>query len=147
MAANIQFRNVFIKLKLKYCFLFLVLLRNGNAKTKKISSLIQKEVANLISEDLRRGGAKNLIISVTQARVSPDLSLCKIYLSIFPSEVSSENLSLIQSNAPRIKHDLSGVLKNHLRKVPELAFFLDDSLDYIESVEDSIQNPDNPIKK
>ena len=42
--------------------------------------------------------------------------------------------------------DLSGVLKNHLRKVPELAFFLDDSLDYIESVEDSIQNPENPIK-
>ena len=146
MAANIQFHNVFIKLKLKYCFLFLVLLKNGNAKTKKISSLIQKEVANLISADLRRGGAKNLIISVTQARVSPDLSLCKIYLSIFPSEVSTENLSLIQSNAPRIKHDLSGVLKNHLRKVPELAFFIDDSLDYIDSVEDSIQNPDNPIK-
>jgi ribosome-binding factor A len=115
-------------------------------RQKKISSLIQKEVANLISADLRRGGAKNLIISVTQARVSPDLSLCKIYLSIFPSEVSSENLSLIQSNAPRIKHDLSGVLKNHLRKVPELAFFIDDSLDYIDSVEDSIQNPDNPIK-
>ncbi|MDC1010580.1 30S ribosome-binding factor RbfA [Flavobacteriaceae bacterium] len=115
-------------------------------RQKKISSLIQKEVANLISADLRRGSTKNLIISVTQARVSPDLSLCKIYLSIFPSEVSSENLSLIQGNAPRIKHDLSGVLKNHLRKVPELAFFLDDSLDYIESVEDSIQNPDNPIK-
>ena len=38
------------------------------------------------------------------------------------------------------------VLKNHLRKVPELAFFIDDSLDYIDSVEDSIQNPDNPIK-
>ena len=115
-------------------------------RQKKISSLIQKEVANLISEDLRRVGAKNLIISVTQARVSPDLSLCKIYLSIFPSEVSAENLSLIQSNAPRIKHDLSSVLKNHLRKVPELAFFIDDSLDYIDSVEDSIQNPDNPIK-
>ena len=115
-------------------------------RQKKISSLIQKEVANLISVDWRRGGAKNLIISVTQARVSPDLSLCKIYLSIFPSEVSAENLSLIQSNAPRIKHDLSSVLKNHLRKVPELAFFIDDSLDYIDSVEDSIQNPDNPIK-
>ena len=61
-------------------------------------------------------------------------------------KVSAENLSLIQSNAPRIKHDLSSVLKNHLRKVPELAFFIDDSLDYIDSVEDSIQNPDNPIK-
>ena len=64
----------------------------------------------------------------------------------FSKRVSAENLSLIQSNAPRIKHDLSSVLKNHLRKVPELAFFIDDSLDYIDSVEDSIQNPDNPIK-
>ena len=46
---------------------------------------------------------------------------------------------------PRIKHDLAKVLKKHLRKVPELAFFLDDSLDYIDSVEDSINNPDNSI--
>ncbi len=92
-------------------------------RQKKISSLIQKEVANLISADLRRGGAKNLIISVTQARVSPDLSLCKIYLSIFPSEVSSENLSLIKSNAPRIKHDLPAFLKIILERFLSLLFF------------------------
>lgn len=115
-------------------------------RQKKISSLIQKEVAELISADLRRGGAKNLLISVTQARVSPDLSLCKIYLSVFPSEGAGEHLGLIQNNAPRIKHDLSRVLKNHLRKIPELAFFLDDSLDYIDSVDNSMKNPDNPIK-
>ena len=46
----------------------------------------------------------------------------------------------------RIKHDLSSSLKNYLRKIPELAFFIDDSLDYIDSVEDSINNPDNPIE-
>jgi len=114
-------------------------------RQKKISSLIQKEVAELISLDLRKGGIKNLIISVTQARVSPDLSLCKIYLSIFPSDNATDQLTLIQKNAPRIKNDLAKVLKKHLRKVPELAFFLDDSLDYIDSVEDSINNPDNSI--
>jgi ribosome-binding factor A len=107
-------------------------------RQKKISSLIQKEVAELISSDLRRGGSKNLIISVTRARVSPDLSLCKVYLSIFPSDGAQEQLAL--------KHDLARVLKNHLRKVPELAFFIDDSLDYIDSMEDSLRNPDNPIK-
>ena len=114
-------------------------------RQKKISSLIQKKVAELISLDLRKGGIKNLIISVTQARVSPDLSLCKVYLSIFPSDNAIDHLTLIQKNAPRIKHDLAKVLKEHLRKVPELAFFLDDSLDYIDSVEDSINNPDNSI--
>ena len=115
-------------------------------RQKKISSLVQKEVAELISSDLRRGGSKNLIISVTRARVSPDLSLCKVYLSIFPSDRAKEQLALIKLNAPRIKHDLARVLKNHLRKVPELAFFIDDSLDYIDSMEDSLRNPDNPIK-
>ncbi len=114
-------------------------------RQKKISSLIQKEIAELIGSDLRRGGVKNLIISVTRVRVSPDLSLCKVYLSIFPSDSSAQHLALIKDNAARIKHDLSMSLKNHLRKTPELAFFIDDSLDYIDSVDDSINNPDNPI--
>jgi len=115
-------------------------------RQKKISSLIQKEIAGLIGSDLRRGGVKNLIISVTKVRVSPDLSLCKVYLSIFPSDSAAHHLELIKDNAARIKHDLSSSLKNHLRKIPELAFFVDDSLDYIDSVEDSINNPDNPIE-
>jgi len=115
-------------------------------RQKKISSLIQKEIAELIGSDLRRGGVKNLIISVTKVRVSPDLSLCKVYLSIFPSDSAAYHLESIKDNAARIKHDLSSSLKNHLRKIPELAFFVDDSLDYIDSVEDSINNPDNPIE-
>ena len=115
-------------------------------RQKKISSLIQKEIAELIGSDLRRGGVKNLIMSVTKVRVSPDLSLCKVYLSIFPSANATHQLGLIRDNAARIKHDLSSSLKNYLRKIPELAFFVDDSLDYIDSVEDSINNPDNPIE-
>ena len=115
-------------------------------RQRKISSLIQKEIAELIGSDLRRGGVKNLIISVTKVRVSPDLSLCKVYLSFFPSDSATHHLQLIKDNATRIKHDLSSSLRNHLRKIPELAFFVDDSLDYIDSVEDSINNPDNPIE-
>ena len=115
-------------------------------RQKKISSLIQKEIAELIGSDFRRGGVKNLIISVTTVRVSPDLSLCKVYLRIFPSDNATHHLELIRDNAARIKHDLSSSLKNYLRKIPELAFFVDDSLDYIDSVEDSINNPDNPIE-
>ena len=72
--------------------------------------------------------------------------MCKVYLSIFPSDNATHHMELIRDNAVRIKHDLSFSLKNHLRKIPELAFFVDDSLDYIDLVEDSINNPDNPIK-
>jgi ribosome-binding factor A len=115
-------------------------------RQKKISSIIQKEIASLINEDLRRGGTKNLIISVTKAKISPDLSLCKIYLSVFPSSNSSTVLEQIQSNASTIKHDLSNKLKKAIRKIPDLVFYIDDSLDYIDSVEDSIKNPKNPIK-
>jgi len=115
-------------------------------RQKKISSLIQKELAGLINDDLRKGGVKNLIISVTKTRVSPDLSLCKVYLSIFPSNNSVEQIALLQKNSSKIKHDLSFLLKKDIRKVPDLAFFLDDSLDYIDSVENSINNPDNPFK-
>tara|TARA_B100001027_G_scaffold63033_1_gene42571 strand:- start:5708 stop:6067 length:360 start_codon:yes stop_codon:yes gene_type:complete len=114
-------------------------------RQKKISSLVQKEIAGLIGYDLRRGGAKNLIISVTRVRVSPDLSLCKVYLSIFPSDSAAQYLAQFKDNANKIKYDLSISLKNHLRKIPELAFFIDDSLDYIDSVDESINNPDNPI--
>jgi len=105
-------------------------------RQKKISSLIQKELAGLINEDLRRGGIKNLIISVTKTRVSPDLSLCKVYLSIFPSDNSVAQIALLQKNSTKIKYDLSVLLKKHLRKVPEHTY----------SLEDSINNPDNPIK-
>tara|TARA_B100000989_G_scaffold68317_1_gene47536 strand:+ start:417 stop:776 length:360 start_codon:yes stop_codon:yes gene_type:complete len=114
-------------------------------RQKKISSLIQEEIAKLICSDLRRGGIKNLIISVTRTRVSSDLSLCKVYLSIFPSDTAKTHLGLIKKNSQKIKHDLSIILKNHLRRIPELIFFLDDSLDYIDSVDDSIKNPENPI--
>ena len=93
-------------------------------RQKKISSLIQKEIAELISLDLRRGGSRNLIISVTQARVSPDLSLCKVYLSIFPSAGAEEQLALIKLNAPKINMTFQGFLKIILERFLSLLFLL-----------------------
>lgn len=116
-------------------------------RQKKVSSLIQKELAGLIASDLRRGGVSNLLISVTKVRVAPDFSVAKIYLSIFPSDKANERLLQLKENASKIKFDLSKIVKNQLRKVPSLAFYLDDSLDHIEDIDDSIKNPFNPIKK
>jgi ribosome-binding factor A len=115
-------------------------------RQKKVSALIQKELAALIAADLRRGAA-NLLISVTTVRVAPDFSVAKIYLSIFPSDKANERLEQLQKNSSKIKFDLSKIVKNQLRKVPALSFYLDDSLDHIDEIDDSIKNPFNPIKK
>ncbi len=115
-------------------------------RQKKVSALIQKELATLIAGDLRKGGVANLLISVTKVRVAPDFSVAKIYLSIFPSDKAGERLEQLKGNASKIKFDLSKILKNQLRKVPALSFYLDDSLDHIDEIDESINNPFNPIK-
>ena len=115
-------------------------------RQKKVSSLIQKELATLIAGDLRKGGVSNLLISVTKVRVAPDFSVAKVYLSIFPSDKAGERLEQLKGNASKIKFDLSKILKNQLRKVPALSFYLDDSLDHIDEIDESINNPFNPIK-
>ena len=113
--------------------------KNESPRQKKFNSLLQKELAILFQNYVRISSTSNLIISVTKVYISPDLSLAKVYISIFPSNKSflfSENLS---KNGSKIKYDLSQKLKNHIRKIPELNFILDDSLDYIEGIEKSLK--------
>ncbi|MDE7411673.1 MAG: 30S ribosome-binding factor RbfA [Paramuribaculum sp.] len=99
----------------------------------KISRLIQKE----LSEIFRRQTAKThgVLVSVSNVKVSPDLSTAKAYLSIFPSEKAPEVMENINRSAKTIRYELAQIVKSQLRKTPELAFYLDDSLDYIESID------------
>jgi len=109
-----------------------------STRQKKVARLLQKELAEILRQkttELARGK----MITVTTARVSPDLSLAKIYLSIFPSKDSEEALGKITDNTPRIRNELGNKVRNQLRIVPEIAFYLDDSLDYIDNI-DSILN-------
>ena len=87
-------------------------------RQKKVSALIQKELAALIAADLRRGGAANLLISVTQVRVASDFSVAKIYLSIFPSDKANERLEQLQKNSSKIKFDLSKIVQQVFRPFP-----------------------------
>lgn len=99
----------------------------------KISRLLQKE----LSEIFRRQTAKThgTLVSVSIVRVSPDLSVAKVYLSIFPSDKSQEMLESIRNSAKTIRYELAQKVRFQLRKCPELAFYLDDSLDYIENID------------
>ena len=80
-----------------------------------------------------------VMVSVTRVKVSPDLSICTAYLSIFPSERGSELLSNIQQNTSTIRYDLGQRVRNQLRIIPELRFFIDDSLDYLERIDDLLK--------
>ena len=112
--------------------------KNESPRQKKFNNLIRKELAILLQNYIRKGTFSNLIISVTKVYVTPDLSLAKIYISVFPSTESLILIDNITNNRSKIRHDLSQKLKNQIRKIPELNFILDDSLDYIEGIEKSL---------
>ncbi len=122
--------------------------KNESPRQKKFNNLLQKELAILLQNYIRKGAFSNLIISVTKVYITPDLSLSKIYISVFPSNKSLILIENLSSNSSKIKHDLSQKLKNQLRKIPELKFILDDSLDYIEGIEKSLkQSKDSEYNK
>ncbi len=104
-----------------------------STRQAKIARLIQKE----LSEILRQQTAKTngILVSVSAVRVSPDLSIAHAYLSIFPSDKAKEILENINRSARTIRYELGQKVRFQLRKIPELAFHLDDSLDYIENID------------
>lgn len=99
----------------------------------KISRLIQKELSEIFRRHTAAMGG--VLVSVSTVRVSPDLSIAKAYLSIFPSQKSTEILENIRIQSKTVRYELARQVKEILRKCPELQFYLDDSLDYIENID------------
>ncbi len=104
-----------------------------STRQAKIARLIQKE----LSEIFRQQTAKThgVLISVSTVRVSPDLSIARAYISVFPSEKGGEIIENINRSAGQIRYELAQKVRYQLRKTPELSFFIDDSLDYIEHID------------
>ena len=75
-------------------------------------------------------------MSVSVVRVSPDLSVAKAYLSVFPSERAQEVLQNVNDHASEVRFELGRLERHQLRIIPELKFFLDDSLDYVEHIDE-----------
>lgn len=99
----------------------------------KISRLIQKELSEIFRRQTAAMG--NVLVSVSAVRVSPDLSIARVYLSIFPSEKAQEILDNINKQQKTVRYELAQAVKQTLRKCPELHFHLDDSLDYVENID------------
>ena len=100
-------------------------------RQKKIGGIIQQDIAEVLQRAATDGGLNGVLISVTKVSITTDLSIAKVYVSIFPPKEAAELLKGIQSNKALIKHELAQRTKNQLRRVPELNFYLDDSLDFL----------------
>lgn len=99
----------------------------------KIARLIQKELSEIFRRQTAAMG--NVLVSVSAVKVSPDLSIARAYLSIFPSEKAPAILENIRKQAKTVRYELAQQVKMILRKCPELQFHIDDSLDYIENID------------
>ncbi len=102
-------------------------------RQNRIARLLQKELATIFQNQTRQ--THGVLVSVTRVRISPDLSICTAYLSIFPSEKSEEIIENIRHNEKSVRYELGTRVRNQLRIIPELRFFIDDSLDYIDRID------------
>ena len=102
-------------------------------RQNKVARLIQKELSDIFQQQTR--ALHGVLVSVCTVRVSPDISVARAYLSIFPSHNADEILKNINANARTIRYELGTRVRHQLRIIPELRFFIDDSLDYLDRID------------
>ncbi|MDE7377780.1 MAG: 30S ribosome-binding factor RbfA [Paraprevotella sp.] len=106
-------------------------------RQNKIARLIQKELSEIFM--LQTKAMKGVLVSVSVCRISPDMSICRAYLSVFPSNRNEEIVKNINENAKAIRYELGTRVRHQLRIIPELKFFVDDSLDYAENIDNLLK--------
>ena len=112
-------------------------------RQQKIARLIQKELGDIFQKQTQ--ATHGVLVSVSAVRISPDLSIAKGYLSIFPSERAQEILNNINANARQIRYDLGKRVSFQLLIIPELKFFIDDSLDYLDHIDELLKGTEPQI--
>ncbi|MBQ6188719.1 MAG: 30S ribosome-binding factor RbfA [Bacteroidaceae bacterium] len=114
-----------------------------STRQNKVARLIQKELSEMFVAQTRQ--MRGVLVSVSQCRISPDMSVCRVYLSVFPSERAEEIVGNINANQKQVRFELGTRMRHQLRIVPELKFFIDDSLDYAEHIDEllGVRNDEN----
>ena len=105
----------------------------NNTRLQKIERQIQKDLGEIFLSETKQ--LPGVLISVTKVRMSPDLSVSKAYLSIFPSGKGKEMIDSINRQKKAIRYELGLRIGKQIRRIPELGFFLDDSIDYLENID------------
>ena len=104
-----------------------------STRQNKISRLIQKELGDILLRITKE--TRGIMVSVSAVRVSPDLGIAKAYLSVFPSEKGNDIVNNLNENIKAVRFELGNRVRHQLRIIPELRFYIDDSLDYIENID------------
>ena len=107
-------------------------------RQNKIARLIQKELSDIFQR--QTSAMRGVLVSVSVCRISPDLSVCRVYLSVFPSERAEEIVGNINANQRQVRYELGTRVGKQLRIIPELKFFVDDSLDYAQHIDELLKN-------
>ena len=105
----------------------------ASTKQNKVARLLQKELGDIFQKKSKL--FDNKMITVTVVRISPDLLIAKVYLSMYPSRNNEQTLALVKEHGSELRYELGNRIRNQVRKIPELNFFIDDSLDYIENID------------
>ena len=106
-------------------------------RQNKIARLLQKELSDIFLFQTK--SMHGILISVSAVRISPHMSVARAYLSVFPSERSEEIIKNVNANMKSIRFELGTRVRHQLRIIPELKFFVDDSLDYLERIDELLK--------
>ena len=108
-------------------------------RQNKVARLVQKELSDIFQKEMNTlftGG----MISVTVVRITPDLGVARVFISLFPPERKQELFELVKVHTKTLRHELGKRVRNQLRQVPELQFFIDDSIDYAKRIDDLLNS-------
>ena len=105
-----------------------------STRQQKIARQIQRDIAEILQKEMA-DTIRGSLVTVTTVRVSPDLAYAKLYISIFPFERSAALLEAIKEKSWYVRKLLGARIRNQLKIVPELEWFIDDSLEYIENID------------
>ncbi len=115
-----------------------------STRQQKIARLIQKELGDIFLTYARQW--TGTLISVTNARISPDLSISHVNISVFPTDRTEKVMKMIQDNKKAIRFELGNKVRNQMRIIPDLVFHVDDSLDYVENIDRLLKSdPPSPV--
>ena len=110
-----------------------------STRQDRVSKQIQKDIA-VILQLYSSGLLPGKMLTVTSVRISPDLGVAKIYISIFPSSNGEKDISLLNEHKSIIRNNLGRLVRHQLKKVPEIVFYLDDSLDYLDNINNLLKD-------
>lgn len=115
-------------------------------RQKKVSKVLQKDIANYLQEMLRNSGQRGMIVSVSEVKVTVDFAEAKVYLSVFPSNEATSFLEEVNEIKPQIKHHVAQLTRHQIRRMPELSFYIDDSQERADAITQALKGKDNPLK-